>query len=116
MAALAEVNQELHLVVLDLQRRILHSIRHHDGTWDPFGDVMNAAGSPGTLLFNASLGEVDDPVTGELRLFFVGVGQGGVLWLTIRDRSGNWTAIENLNEILGGGPFLKVSVTAAPTV
>jgi len=113
MAVLTGVSGELHLVGVDSQNRALHAIRHSDGTWTPFGDVMAVAGSPGTVLFDVTLAEVDDPSSGELRLFFVGVAQGGLLLFTIRDRVGNWTAVANLNAILGGGPFKGVAAAAA---
>lgn len=108
--ALAGVNNELQLVGVDGQGMSWHAIRHVDGSWTPFGDVMGAVGSPGTHLFSVALGATEDPI----QLFLVGIGVGGTLMHTNRNADGTWTALENLSEILGGGPFRSVSVTGAP--
>jgi hypothetical protein len=108
--ALAGVNGELQLAAIDPNQKTWHAIRHADGTWTPFGDLMGAAGGAGTPLFNLGMAEITDPNTGELALFFVGVADGGVLSSTIRNQAGSWTPIANLNENLGGGPFNYVAV------
>ena len=85
----------------------------HGWQLEPFGDVMRAVGNPGTQLFAVALGALADQFNA-WELYFVGIEPGGILLHTSRDRDGNWTPLENLNEVLGGGPFSRVSVTGEP--
>jgi hypothetical protein len=111
--AIANVAGELQLVGSD-SSTVWHAIRHADGSWTPFEDLMAAVGNPGMVLFDVALTTAADPITNEWKLHLAGVGIGGIIWYTIRDRTGQWTPLENLNEILGGGPFASVGITGTP--
>jgi hypothetical protein len=39
-------NPQFHVVAVDNGGGLLHAIRHHDGTWTPFGNVKRATGIP----------------------------------------------------------------------
>jgi hypothetical protein len=79
------VNGELQLVGLTADGGMWHTIRHADGTWQPFfGDVKaQESNDPGHFSAVGCAG-----VNGELQL--VGLTADGGMWHTIRHADGTW--------------------------
>jgi hypothetical protein len=81
----AAVNGELHVVGLTEDGGMWHTIRHANGSWQPFfGDVKaQESNDPGEFKAAGTAG-----VSGELHV--VGVTDDGGMWHTIRHVDGSW--------------------------
>jgi hypothetical protein len=75
---------------------IRHTIRHADGTWQPFGDVKSQAGDKGFAFRTACTsvnGELHDLVANE----------DGSIWHTIRHADGTWQPFGDVKLATGTG-------------
>ncbi|MGW3181762.1 hypothetical protein ACWDD9_21045 [Kitasatospora sp. NPDC001119] len=86
--ATAEVNGELHIVAtVSNDGSVLHTIRHANGTWDGWGNIMGAAGTPSP--WGAPHDVVAAGINGQLQVAVVNNSQIAV-YHTIRTSDGNW--------------------------
>lgn len=86
--ATAEVNGELHIAVTVWNDGgVFHTIRHADGSWSGWGNVMGAAGTPSPWGWPHDV--VAAGVNGALQVAVVNNSQTAV-YHTIRDSDGNW--------------------------
>ncbi|HKS52032.1 MAG TPA: PASTA domain-containing protein [Pseudonocardiaceae bacterium] len=81
----AGVRDELHALAVSDSGSLWHTIRHHDGSWQPsFGDVKAVhSNDPGYIAAASGAGVDDD-------LHVLAVTDVGGLWHTIRHRDGSW--------------------------
>ncbi len=109
----ANVNGELHVCVIAPTLlagwRILHTIRHGDGTWDSFQDVNDPglAGMPGSFI-SVACAELNK------ELHVCGVTNDGTLWHTFRSSQNNWLPFEAVQTTFANTPvpFADVSIAA----
>lgn len=81
----AGIDGELHVCGVTEGGGMWHTIRHADGSWQPFfGDVKGQAGNPGPFLAVGCAG-----INAELHVCGVIVTDGGI-WHTIRHSDGSW--------------------------
>jgi mersacidin/lichenicidin family type 2 lantibiotic len=73
---------ELHVLGV-ANYRVVHTIRHSNGGWDAFGDVMQQAGNPGAIVDVKAA-----TIAGSLHVAVV--TSGGKVWHTIRHIDGRW--------------------------
>jgi hypothetical protein len=91
---------------------VWHTLRHPDGTWQPFGDVLGQAGNPGDLHAIAAAGVGAD-------VHFVGITtintatSEGQLWHTIRGAGGNWDPWGDVQNQTGNPEARKGNVACA---
>ena len=84
---------------------LLHTIRHHDGSWQPFGDVKGQIGDPGYVL-RAAVAEVNR------EFHLVGSTDSGILFHTIRHADGSWQPFGDVKGQIGD-PGHAAEVAAA---
>lgn len=103
--ACATVDNELHVTVA--LGSIYHTIRHANGSWDPFTNLQFAIGNPGPIGEVACAG-----FAGQLHLCAI---TGGKLLHTLRDATGLWGPFRDV-ELRAGerGYFSKVALSAEP--
>ncbi len=106
----ATVDGELHVCVtaptVTAGWRILHTIRHVDGTWDSFQDVTDP-GFPGSFV-SVACAELNK------ELHVCGVTDDGRLWHTFRSSQNNWLPFEEVQTTFANNPvtFADVSIAA----
>ena len=109
----ANVDDELHVCVtaptLLSRWRILHTIRHENGTWDSFQDVTDPglAGFPGSFI-SVACAELNK------ELHVCGVTDDGKLWHTFRSSQNDWLPFEEVQTTFANDPvpFADVSIAA----
>jgi hypothetical protein len=113
----ATVNDELHVCVtapaLFGGWRILHTIRHEDGTWDIFEDVT----APGLAGFPGSFISVACAAVGQ-ELHLCAVTDDGRLWHTVRSSQNVWQPFKKVETRFAHDPlpFEDVSITQYGTL
>jgi uncharacterized protein YkwD len=112
--ALANINNELHVLGVTSDGKLWHTIRHVDGTWLPFGDVKGQAGDPGAFRRVAATVR-PDPQSGAPSLYVLGVTAGGQLEATLRDPSGAWSPFGPTAASLSDALQCAVTFTGAGT-
>ncbi len=109
----ANVDGELHVCVTAPTQlagwRILHTIRHGDGTQDSFQDVTDPglAGFPGSFI-SVACAELNK------ELHVCGVTDDGKLWHTVRSSQNDWLPFEEVQTTFANDPvpFTGVSIAA----
>jgi hypothetical protein len=99
----------LHVVGIPLKGAdIWHTIRHTDGTWEPFRNVEGQTGDMGyfTTISTTS-------VAGELHV--VGGTSDGQLWHTVRHANWQWEPFRNAEKQAGERGNFAALATAALT-
>jgi hemin uptake protein HemP len=108
---IAETAEGLHVCVTASTAsgrwRMLHTIRHEDGTWDAFQDVNALTHFAGSFISIDCEGIGDDLHVG-------GVTQDGKLWHTIRSSQNAWQPFKDVQETATNAPdhFSSVSIAA----
>jgi hypothetical protein len=95
----ALVGGNLHVLASTQAGGLVHTIRYANGAWQPFGDVMRAAGDLGYVCDVSAAG---NDATGELHVV-AAAGASGNPWHTIRQQSTIWTRFENVT-LYSGDP------------
>jgi hypothetical protein len=106
--ASAMIGDDLHVVVqTNNDLGVWHTIRHANGSWLPFGDVIGQAGFPGFIQAVSSSG---NGATGDLHV--LASTTDGALWHTIRLADGSWLPF---GDVIGqaGNPGVIGSVASA---
>jgi hypothetical protein len=124
---IGEGGQALHVcVVVQTQpgeRRMLHTVRSANGTWDSFEDVTDPqlAGLPGAFVSVdcAGLGELNVNgnkfVSGLEELHVCGVTEDGKLWHTIHFSDPPWLPFVNVQVLSANAPDTFATVSTAET-
>jgi hypothetical protein len=108
---------DLQVCALTAAGRIWHTIRHRDGTWQPFwGDVANVAGDPGEIVDVACA--PFDPVSNwpDSLVVFAATANGGI-HATTRRGDGSWTPFAEIPAKTDGpvvGAISRLSARFAP--
>ncbi|MFE6505273.1 hypothetical protein [Kitasatospora sp. NPDC057738] len=101
--ATAEVNGELHIVAtMWNDGSVLHTIRHADGTWAGWGNIMGAAGTPSPWGWPHDVVAVG--INGALQVAVVNNSQIAV-YHTIRNSDGNWAGWGPIGQQILTQPF-----------
>ena len=87
---------ELHVVGVTEDRRLLHAIRRPDGGWQEFRDVGREAGRPAEGFTSAGCAVV----AGALHV--CAVTKDGRLWHAVRQPNGDWQDFEDANRVAKG--------------
>src|SRR3989442_2357397 len=108
---IAETGEGLHVCVTASTAsgrwRMLHTIRHEDGTWDAFQDVNALTHFAGSFISIDCEGIGDD-------LHVCGVTHDGKLWHTIRSSQSAWQPFKDVQKTATNAPdrFSSVSIAA----
>jgi hypothetical protein len=97
--AAAGVGAELHVCFVDAQQRLLHTIRHSNGTWTPLEDLSSTLGLPAKPSYLACAA-----VSGELHVAFIDwgfIGAKNGLWHAIRHTDSTWTPFGDVKAVAG---------------
>lgn len=88
---------------------IWHTVRHHDGSWQAFGNVKSQTSNPGTFIDVSSAG-----VAGAGELHICGVTKNGGIWHTIRHVDGSWQSFfgDVTSQAGNPGTFQRVGITS----
>ena len=98
------MGDELHVVGVAADGRLLHTIRRPNRGWQEFRDVGRAAGRPGEAFAAASCAVV----AGELHV--CAVAKDGRLWHTVRRTNGDWQDFNDASrEAKGPADFVQVA-------
>ncbi|MFE4517777.1 hypothetical protein ACFRMQ_26680 [Kitasatospora sp. NPDC056783] len=101
--ATAEVNGELHIVATMRDNgSVLHTIRHANGTWDGWGNIMGVNGTPSP--WGSPHDVVAAGVNGQLQVAVVNNSQIAV-YHTIRTSGGNWSGWGPIGQPILVQPF-----------
>jgi hypothetical protein len=104
------VADELHVVGVTADGRLLHAIRRRDGDWQEFRDVGRAAGRPGEVFVRAGAAVAG----GDLHV--CATDKDGRLWHTIRTPGGEWQAFRDAGrEARAPGAFADVVCAGPPS-
>ncbi|MFJ2577160.1 hypothetical protein [Kitasatospora aureofaciens] len=96
---------ELQLVAETIDGGMFHTIRHPDGSWQPFGDVKGQAGDPGSLI-SAAAAAVD----GELHVIAETIN--GAMVHTIRHPDGSWQPFGDVKSQAGDPGYFTAAASA----
>ncbi|WP_189533861.1 trypsin-like serine protease [Streptomyces roseolilacinus] len=102
----AGINQDTHVLAIDSQGKLRHSIRRADGSWTAFGDVGAVAGVLGNLRQVSAVSIGHD-------LHVVALADNKVFH-TRRDAAGNWTRFGDVSG--AAGPIGAVTSVATASV
>ena len=95
---------ELHVVGVTGDGRLLHAIRRPDRGWQEFRDVGREAGRPGEAFSAAGCAVV----AGDLHV--CAVTRDGRLWHTVRQPDGDWQDLNDATrEARGQADFVQVA-------
>ncbi|MEV4614365.1 hypothetical protein AB0K43_17465 [Kitasatospora sp. NPDC049258] len=86
--ATTELNGELQLVGTTWAGEVLHTIRHADGSWQPWGNVMGATGTPSPWGWTTDVAVAG--INGALQVVVCDNSQVGA-YHAIRGADGRWT-------------------------
>jgi hypothetical protein len=104
--ACANVNNELHVLAIDDRTNVWHTIRHTNGQWKEFSDIIVETGNKGVLTSIACAN-----VNNELHVLatedLIFSQNGCELWHTIRHTDGHWDLWENVIAYTGIKGVLK---------
>jgi hypothetical protein len=97
VAAATNPAKDLHVVVLDRQDGLWHTIRNADGTWPyQWGNVLQTTGAPFRsvqLVATATFANAD--------LNVLAIDEAGAPWHVLRNPNGSWTAWIDVQKAIG---------------
>jgi len=96
--ATAELNGELQMVGTTVAGEVLHTIRHADGSWQPWGNVMGATGTPSPWGWTTDVAVA--AINGQLQVV-VEDNSMAASYHAIRRADGSWTPWGNIPAQVG---------------